>query len=115
MNTKRLAMMMVVGLALAQGVARAETITGKVVSVDSGASRLVINQKLHPSGKIVERAFSVKSTATFNGFSALNILQPGQKVKVEEAENEKTRVKEVVSVTLEDTSEHMAHKKPLIK
>ena len=101
MKSKWLAVMIVAGAALIQGAAYAETITGKIVSVDANAMRLVINQKMHGTGNKAEKAFLVNPATTFDGFASLSDLKPGEKVKVEEKENAKSRLKEAVSISLE--------------
>ncbi len=101
MKTKWLAVAMVVGLALIQGAAYAETLTGKIVSVDANAMRLVINEKMHTSGKIVEKAFSVTPKTALHGFASLGDLKPGQKVQIKAEANPKAHGEEALSISLD--------------
>lgn len=103
MRTKWLAVMVVVGLALIQNAAYAETLTGKIVSVDANAMRLVINEKMRAGGKTVEKALLVTPKATFHGFASLSDLKPGQAVQIKAEADPKTHGEEVVSISLGST------------
>lgn len=89
---------LVIGLALCQVAAYAETVSGKVVSTDAAANTITVSKTDTTTGASSDAVISVSGTTTYSGVTGLSELMAGDEVKVEATEDAATKAWTATSV-----------------
>ena len=98
-NTKFVAFLMLATL-LVSGVAFAEAVTGKILSVDQGAKSITVAQLDAATGAEEKVSIWVQETTAFNGVADLAALKEGANVTIEATKDEMSGNLKADSVTV---------------